>query len=77
MPPPMNERTNMSTPEALEQELDMLLAKAGANVPPHLKPGVLAGYREMKAMAAMVHGPRPATHEPSNVFSLKNFARGA
>ena len=67
----------MSTPDALEQELDMLLAKAGAKVPPHLKGGVLAGYREMKAMAAMVHGSRPATHEPSNIFSLKNFVRSA
>jgi len=67
----------MSTPDALEQELDMLLAKAGAKVPPHLKPGILAGYRDMKAMAAMVHGSRPATHEPSNIFSLKNYARNA
>ncbi|MBV8839743.1 MAG: hypothetical protein JO000_24685 [Alphaproteobacteria bacterium] len=67
----------MSTPDALEQELDMLLAKAGAKVPPHLKGGVLAGYREMKAMAAMVHGARPATHEPSNIFSLTKFVRSA
>jgi hypothetical protein len=67
----------MSTPDALEQELDILLARAGAKVPPHLKPGVLAGYREMKGMAAMVHGSRPATHEPSNIFSLKPFRRSA
>jgi len=55
----------------------MLLAKAGANVPPHLKPGVLASYRDMKAMAATVHQSRPAAHEPSNVFSLKSYARSA
>jgi len=66
----------MSTPD-LEQELDMLLAKAGANVPPHLKGGVLASYRDMKVMAATVHQSRPATHEPSNVFSLKSYARSA
>jgi hypothetical protein len=64
----------MSTPDGLEQELDMLLAKAGANVPPHLKAGVLAGYREMKVMAAAVRQPRTAAHEPSNIFSLKSFA---
>lgn len=64
----------MSTPD-LEQELDMLLAKAGATVPPHLKPGVLASYRDMKGMAATVHQSRPATHEPSNVFSLTSYAR--
>ncbi len=67
----------MSTPDGLEQELDMLLAKAGANVPPHLKPGILAGYRDMKAMAATVRQPRTAAHEPSNIFSLKSFARSA
>jgi hypothetical protein len=67
----------MSTPDGLENELDMLLAKAGANVPPHLKAGILAGYEEMKGMAARVRQPRPAAHEPSNVFSLKNNLRSA
>ena len=66
----------MSTPDGLEQELDMLLAKAGANVPPHLKPGILAGYRDMKVMTAAIRQPRPAAHEPSNIFSLTSFARG-
>ena len=63
----------MSNPDGLEHELDMLLAKAGADVPPHLKAGILAGYRDMKRMAAMVRQPRNAAAEPSNVFSLKEF----
>jgi len=67
----------MSTQDGLEQELDMLLAKAGANVPPHLKAGILAGYRDLKVMAATLRQPRTAAHEPSNVFSLKSFARSA
>jgi hypothetical protein len=67
----------MSTPDGIERELDMLLAKAGANVPPHLKAGVLAGYQDMKVMTAMVRQPRTAASEPSNIFSLKNFARNA
>jgi hypothetical protein len=66
----------MSTPDALEHEFDMLMAKAGASVPEHLKAGVLESYREMKAMAAKVHQPRLAAAEPSNVFSLTTFARG-
>jgi hypothetical protein len=65
----------MSTLDGLEQELDMLLAKAGADVPPHLKIGILAGYQELKRMAAVVRQPRVAAAEPSNVFSLKSFAR--
>jgi hypothetical protein len=67
----------MSNPDGLEHELDMLLAKAGADVPSHLKAGVLAGYRDMKRMAAMVRQPRNAAAEPSNVFSLKEFAQDA
>ena len=65
----------MSTPDGLERELDMLLAKAGADVPPDRKAGILAGFREMKRMAATVRQPRTAASEPSNTFSLKNFAR--
>ena len=64
----------MTTEDDLERELDMLLAKAGANVPPDLKAGLLAGYRDMKRMAAMVRQPRTAAAEPSNIFSLKDFA---
>ena len=66
----------MSNPD-LEHELDVLLAKAGAAVPPHLKAGILAGYQDMKRMAAQVRQPRTAASEPSNVFSLKSFARSA
>lgn len=67
----------MSTPDGLEHELDMLLAKAGATVPPHLKAGILAGYRDMKRMAATVRQPRTAAAEPSNIFSLTNFSRSS
>jgi hypothetical protein len=67
----------MSNKDDSEHELDVLLAKAGASVPPHLKAGVLAGYREMKVMAARVRQPRTAAAEPSNVFSLKSYARSA
>ena len=67
----------MSNPDELERELDALLAKAGATVPPHLKAGVLVGYQEMKRMTAQLRQPRTAAAEPSNVFSLKNFARSA
>ncbi|MEN3377843.1 MAG: hypothetical protein V7604_3198 [Hyphomicrobiales bacterium] len=67
----------MTTKDDTEHELDMLLAKARASVPPHLKAGILAGYRDMKVMAARVRQPRTAASEPSNVFSLKSYARSA
>jgi hypothetical protein len=71
------ERKIMSTKDETEHELDVLLAKAGASVPPHLKAGVLASYQDMKVMAARVRQPRTAANEPSNVFSLKSYARSA
>ena len=67
----------MSTQDGLERELDMLLAKAGASVPPHLKAGILSGYQDMKVMAATLRQPRTAAAEPSNIFSLKSLARRA
>jgi hypothetical protein len=60
---------------ALEREFDMLMAKAGAVVPTDRKAAIVAGYRDMKRMAALLRQPRTAADEPSNVYSLKSFAR--
>ena len=59
----------------LELELDMLMAKAGAQVPADRKAGIVAGYRDMKRMAALLRQPRTAADETSNIFSLKSFVR--
>jgi hypothetical protein len=61
--------------KALEHEFDILMAKAGASVPVERKAGVLAGYRDMKRMTALVRQPRCAADEPSNIYSLKGFMR--
>ena len=42
----------------VEREFDMLMAKAGANVPADRKAGVVAGYKDMKAMAKLLRQPR-------------------
>src|SRR5258708_1157091 len=76
-PPSDFERATMSTQDGLERELDMLLAKAGASVPPHLKAGILSGYQDMKVMAATLRQPRTAAAEPPNIFSLKMFDASA
>jgi hypothetical protein len=60
---------------SLERELDMLMAKAGAAVPSDRKAGIVAGYRDMKRMAALLRQPRTAADEPSNIYSLKSFVR--
>jgi len=60
---------------AFEREFDMLMAKAGAAVPADRKAGIIAGYRDMKRMAALLRQPRTAADEPSNTYSLKSFLR--
>jgi hypothetical protein len=59
----------------VEREFDMLMAKAGANVPADRKAGVVAGYKDMKAMAKLLRQPRTATDEPSNTYDLTSFLR--
>ncbi|MBO0765248.1 MAG: hypothetical protein J2P50_11760 [Hyphomicrobiaceae bacterium] len=60
---------------AVERELDVLMAKAGAEMPADRKAGIIAGYKDMKRMAALLRQPRGAAAEPSNVYSLTGFAR--
>jgi hypothetical protein len=60
---------------AVEREFDMLMAKAGAEVPADRKAGAVAGYKDMKRMAALLRQPRTAADEPSNVYSLTGFVR--
>lgn len=61
---------------ALEREFDMLMARAGATVPAERKAGVVAGYKDMKRMAALLRQPpRTAADEPSNIYSLTSFLR--
>lgn len=67
----------MSTDDdaALEREFDALMIKAGAKVPPERKAGIVAGYKDMKRMAALLRQPRTAADESSNVYSLASFVR--
>jgi hypothetical protein len=55
---------------ALERELDLLMARIGAEVPADRKAGVVAGYKDMKRMVALLRQPRSAAAEPSNIYSL-------
>jgi hypothetical protein len=60
---------------ALEQEFDVLMARAGAVVPADRKAGIIACCAELRRMTALVRQPRTAAAEPSNVFSVKPFTR--
>ena len=60
---------------ALEREFDVLMAKAGAKVPADRKAGIVAGYKDIKRMTALLRQPRTEAAEPSNIYSLAGFAR--
>jgi hypothetical protein len=67
----------MDTPDdtALEQEFNILMARAGLVVPADRRAGSVAGFKDLRRMAVLLHEQRPATSEPSNVFSLTPFIR--
>jgi len=44
-------------------------------VPADRRAGAVAGFKDLRRMAALLHGHRPATSEPSNIFSLTPFIR--
>jgi hypothetical protein len=60
---------------AFEQEFDMLMTKAGVELPADRRVGVIAGYKDMKRMAALLRQRRTAADEPSNIYSLTGFVR--
>lgn len=60
---------------AVERELDMLMARIGAEVPADRKTGVIASYKDIKRMAALLRQPRTAAAEPSNIYSLTPLLR--
>lgn len=62
---------------ALAAELAMLFSKAGLDVPADRMPAMIAGYRDLKEMCALVRQPRTAASEPANVFSLETITRSA
>jgi len=62
--------------DALERDFDTVMGISGFAVPPERRAGTLMAYRQMRQFAALLHGPRPATDEPSNIFSLEPFRRG-
>lgn len=67
--------TTDNSDAAVEREFETLMAKAGAEVPADRKAGVIAGYKDVKRMAALLRQPRTAADEPSNVYSLTGFLR--
>jgi len=62
--------------DVLRREFDVLMARAGIVVPPERYDGTLAHHIELRRLVRLLHRPRPAEAEPSNVFSLTVVTRG-
>jgi hypothetical protein len=58
------------SPETLAAEFDMFMARAGITVPADRREGLLAGFADLRATVAILHGRLDASVEPSNVFRL-------
>lgn len=65
----------MQDEKALEREFDMLMKWSGIIVPPDLRAGAVAGYRELKSITTLLRQLRDAASEPSNVFSIEVIIR--
>jgi hypothetical protein len=65
--------TSSANDREIEHEFDVLMRKAGADVPAERKAGIVQGYKDMKSATALLRQPRTAAAEPSNIYSLKPF----
>ncbi len=59
--------------DALDEELDAMLARHGLDVPDSLLRGTRAGYRDLRRLADLLHAPRPAANEPSAVYRVRRW----
>jgi hypothetical protein len=59
----------------VERELELLIERSGIAVPVDLRPGVLAGCRDLRRMADLLRQPRPAENEPAQVYRVSTIRR--
>jgi hypothetical protein len=48
----------------------MLMCRAGIDVPPERRAGILSAYTDFRSQLHLLHGPRTHLAEPSNIFTL-------
>ncbi len=62
-------------PDERDTGLDLLLKKAGIEIPDSRYPAILLGYREIQAMMPLLRGPRTAAAEPAGTYVLETVTR--
>jgi hypothetical protein len=61
------------TPEALDAEFDMFMARAGLTIPADRRAALLSGFADLRAMLPVLRQPRTAAAEPANIFRLSKL----
>ncbi|MEJ1161308.1 hypothetical protein [Prosthecomicrobium sp. N25] len=68
----------MSDADTLAIELDVLAAKAGVAIQHDRREAILAGYQDVKRMAALLRTVEiTAADEPANIYTFANITRSA
>lgn len=61
--------------QALSAEFDVLAMRAGLTIPENRKPAMMAGFKDLKRMTALMRQPRTAANEPAGTYSILSVTR--
>ena len=61
--------------QALSAEFDVLARRAGLTILEARKPAMLAGYKDLKRMTALMRQPRTAANEPAGAYAILSVTR--
>ncbi len=67
--------TDLPDDAALVREFDVLIARAGLVIPEGRRPGLFAGFKDIRGMVALLRQPRTAANEPASTFSIETVTR--
>ncbi len=70
------QETNMpEDDDALALEFNVMAARAGLTIPEQRRPGLFAGFKDIRQMAALLRQPRSAASEPAATFDILTVTR--
>lgn len=61
---------------ALVQEFDVLAKRAGLDIPGDRRAAVLAGFKDLRPMLALLRQPRSPASEPAETYAILSVTRG-
>ena len=67
--------TDFPDEATLTREFDVLAARAGLVIPEERRPGLFAGFKDLRGMVALLRQPRTAANEPASTFSIETVTR--